>query len=120
MACMTENSETTIWVMKLEIVSTNLCHFLDNHHMEAVTLQQITEKDSVQAVYKWIWGTGFPSIEAFYRICDEFAAEGIHIEDFLRENGIPLQVEEAAAKWTKSREEREEKEKKKKRTKRVK
>ncbi|MFR5151706.1 MAG: hypothetical protein ACLTER_21235 [Ruminococcus sp.] len=97
MACMTENSETTPWSMQTEVVSTNLCHFLDNHKMEVITLQQITGKGSVQAVYKWIWGNGFPSIDAFYLICDKFSNEGIHIEDFLRKDGIPLQVEEAAA-----------------------
>lgn len=42
MACMTENSETTPWSMQTEVVSTNLCHFLDNHKMEVITLQQIT------------------------------------------------------------------------------
>lgn len=82
MACMTENSETTPWSMQTEVVSTNLCHFLDNHKMEVITLQQITGKGSVQAVYKWIWGNGFPSIDAFYLICDKFSNEGIHIEDF--------------------------------------
>ena len=106
MACMTENSETTPWSMQTEVVSTNLCHFLDNHKMEVITLQQITGKGSVQAVYKWIWGNGFPSIDAFYLICDKFSNEGIHIEDFLRKDGIPLQVEEAAAKWTKAKAER--------------
>ena len=30
MACMTENSEATPWSMQTEVVSTNLCHFLDN------------------------------------------------------------------------------------------
>lgn len=110
MACMTENSETTPWSMQTEVVSTNLCHFLDNHKMEVITLQQITGKGSVQAVYKWIWGNGFPSIDAFYLICDKFSNEGIHIEDFLRKDGIPLQVEEAAAKWTKAKAERKEEE----------
>lgn len=118
MACMTENSETTPWSMQTEVVSTNLCHFLDNHKMEVITLQQITGKGSVQAVYKWIWGNGFPSIDAFYLICDKFSNEGIHIEDFLRKDGIPLQVEEAAAKWTKAKAERKEEEEKKKRRKR--
>ena len=117
MACMTENSETTPWSMQTEVVSTNLCHFLDNHKMEVITLQQITGKGSVQAVYKWIWGNGFPSIDAFYLICDKFSNEGIHIEDFLRKDGIPLQVEEAAAKWTKAKAERKEEEDKKKRRK---
>ncbi|WP_373132311.1 hypothetical protein [Ruminococcus sp. Marseille-P328] len=117
MACMTENSETTPWSMQTEVVSTNLCHFLDNHKMEVITLQQITGKGSVQAVYKWIWGNGFPSIDAFYLICDKFSNEGIHIEDFLRKDGIPLQVEEAAAKWTKAKAERKEEEEKKKRRK---
>ena len=117
MACMTENSETTPWSMQTEVVSTNLCHFLDNHKMEVITLQQITGKGSVQAVYKWIWGNGFPSIDAFYLICDKFSNEGIHIEDFLRTDGIPLQVEEAAAKWTKAKAERKEEEEKKKRRK---
>lgn len=88
MACMTENSEATPWSMQTEVVSTNLCHFLDNHKMEVITLQQITGKGSVQAVYKWIWGNGFPSIDAFYLICDKFSNEGIHIEDFLRKDGI--------------------------------
>lgn len=119
MACMTENSETTPWSMQTEIVSTNLCHFLDNHKMEVITLQQITGKGSVQAVYKWIWGNGFPSIDAFYLICDKFSNEGIHIEDFLRKDGIPLQVEEAAAKWTKAKAERKEEEEKKKRRKKA-
>ena len=114
MACMTENSETTPWSMQTEVVSTNLCHFLDNHKMEVITLQQITGKGSVQAVYKWIWGNGFPSIDAFYLICDKFSNEGIHIEDFLRKGGIPLQVEEAAAKWTKAKAERKEEEEKNK------
>lgn len=117
MACMTENSETTPWSMQTEVVSTNLCHFLDNHKMEVITLQQITGKGSVQAVYKWIWGNGFPSIDAFYLICDKFSNEGIHIEDFLRKDGIPLQVEEAAAKWTKAKAERKEEEEKMKRRK---
>ena len=117
MACMTENSETTPWSMQTEVVSTNLCHFLDNHKMEVITLQQITGKGSVQAVYKWIWGNGFPSIDAFYLICDKFSNEGIHIEDFLRKDGIPLQVEQAAAKWTKAKAERKEEEEKKKRRK---
>ena len=119
MACMTENSETTPWSMQTEVVSTNLCHFLDNHKMEVITLQQITGKGSVQAVYKWIWGNGFPSIDAFYLICDKFSNEGIHIEDFLRKDGIPLQVEEAAAKWTKAKAERKEEEEKKKRRKKA-
>ena len=60
---------------------------------------------------KWIWGEGYPSIDAFYLICSEFADEGVHMEDFLREDGIPLQVDEMAAKWTKLRVARSEKEK---------
>lgn len=63
---------------------------------------------------KWI-----PSIDAFYLICDKFSNEGIHIEDFLRKDGIPLQVEEAAAKWTKAKAERKEEEEKKKRRKKA-
>ena len=62
-------------------------------------------------------GNGFPSIDAFYLICDKFSNEGIHIEDFLRKDGIPLQVEEAAAKiGPKAEAERKEEEEKKKKS----
>lgn len=106
-----ESKKTNTWSMQLDVVSINLCHFMDNHKLEAVTLQEITGKESVQAVYKWIWGEGYPSIDSFYLICSEFADEGVHIEDFLRKDGIPLQVDEATAKWTKVRVARLEKEK---------
>lgn len=106
-----ESKKAETWSMQLDDVSINLCHFMDNHKLEVVTLQEITGKESVQAVYKWIWGEGYPSIDSFYLICSEFADEGVHIEDFLRKDGIPLQVDEATAKWTKLRVTRLEKEK---------
>ena len=45
-------------------------------------------------------GERVPSIDAFYSICTAFCSKKVHIEDFLREDGIPLKVDKKNAKWT--------------------
>ena len=83
-----------------EIVKENMCHFMDNENLSIANMQMIAGTATVQAVYYWMKGERVPSIDAFYSICTAFCSKKVHIEDFLREDGIPLRVDKKNAKWT--------------------